>query len=237
MIMTVRNMSRYIVDSYYQNYKNSVSSDPSAADKKTGTKNSSTDSTSSKKNTSDLSSTYASLLGMSKAGKNAIEKRAADSAGALADSSMSLVSASNYSFANRGTGTVDDGLAEKIKKFANDYNSTINSVKLSDNVNALRYGVSMVNNTKAFSKQLSKIGIKIEDNNTLTVDEDKLKSAKTEDVRKLFSGTNSFGSRMVTRSINLNFAAKNGLGVTYNSSGITNNYTNNFLNTLFNTMG
>ena len=109
-------------------------------------------------------------------------------------------------------------------------------MKLSDNVNALRYGVSMVDTTKAFKKSLAKVGITIEDNNNLKVDEEKLKSANMKDVQNLFSGSYSYGSRMVSRSLNLNFAAKNEIGTTYNSSGLANNYADNIINTFLSTM-
>ena len=68
------------------------------------------------------------------------------------------------------------------------------------------------------------------------VDEDKLKNANLKDVQNLFSGSYSYGSRMVSRSLNLNFAAKNEIGGTYNSSGYMNNYANNIINTFLSTM-
>ena len=232
--MTVSSMSRYVLDSYYNNAASSK--DSSSSSSSTSNTSKSTSSYSARKNNYSKADSYAALFAMSGMGKNAVAKKTADSSRALANSTMNLVSASNYRVTARGSGTVDDGTVSKVKKFVEDYNNTVNSVKLSDNVNALRYGVSMVDTTKAFKKSLAKVGITIEDNNNLTVDEDKLKNANLKDVQNLFSGSYSYGSRMVSRSLNLNFAAKNEIGGTYNSSGYMNNYANNIINTILSTM-
>ena len=224
---TVTSMSRYILDSYYKNAssgKTSISASSSSTDTKKSYSG----------KTDKYSDTYAALLAMGGMNKNNIEKKTLDNANALANSSLELVAASNYRTTARGGDTVNSGLVSKVKKFVENYNNTVNTVKNSDNVNALRYGVSMVDTTKAFKKQLANVGITIEDNNNLTIDEEKLNNAKTSDLSKLFSGSYSYGSRMVSRSLGMSSAARTGLNGTYTAGGQTNSYANSVFNTIFN---
>ena len=237
---TVSSMSRYILDSYYKsaasgnsNYTNNTSSDKAASET---LKNSSSDKYNTKNNKYSKSDSYAALIAMGGMNKNNLAKKTVDTANSLANSSLELVAASNYRTSPRGGDNVNSGLVSKVKKFVESYNNTVNTVKNSDNVNALRYGVSMVDTTKAFKKSLAKVGITIEDNNNLTIDEEKLNNAKTSDLSKLFSGSYSYGSRMVSRSLGMSFAAKSDITGTYNAGGSLNSYTNSVFNTIFNGM-
>ncbi len=232
-MITVSSMSRYVLDQYYKKAGVTGNEEKDLNSSLNDLQKATRDNYNGK--TVKYSDSYAALISMGSTGKNNLAKKTADSSGALANSSMSLVSPANYSYAYRGSTGVNEGIVGKVKQFVEDYNSTINTVKNSDNVNALRYGVSMVDTTKAFKKSLAKVGITIKDNNNLEIDEEKLKNANVNDVKKLFSGNYSYGSRMVSRSLGMNFAAKSEVKGTYNSAGQMNNYSNP-LYTILNSM-
>ncbi|MBO4799079.1 MAG: hypothetical protein J5489_00375, partial [Lachnospiraceae bacterium] len=84
---------------------------------------------------------------------------------------------------------------------------------------------------------LSKVGISIDENNNLKVDSETLSAAKTEDLKTLFNGSNSFGQQISEKAGQIEGMSKNtvnkiskmydGAGAyrpTFNPDSIINNY-------------
>ncbi|MDD3414662.1 MAG: hypothetical protein PHY47_11765 [Lachnospiraceae bacterium] len=109
-----------------------------------------------------------------------------------------------------------------LKSFVDNYNSVINSAGDSSNSSILRQTVSLVKNTIANEKMLSSVGITINKDNTLSIDESNCKKANINDLTSLFSGSGSFASQVSAKASSIAFYAKNAAsGVsTYTSAGL-----------------
>ncbi|MBQ4225945.1 MAG: hypothetical protein II664_06490, partial [Oscillospiraceae bacterium] len=111
-----------------------------------------------------------------KARTSAIEKEAADSAAALRTSALEL--AGGKVLSPDENGEYDrKAVTESIKQFADNYNKTISAVKRSDSEEAIRKNSSMLGSTAAFRNSLSNIGVNVNDDDSISVDEEKLGSA------------------------------------------------------------
>ena len=94
-------------------------------------------------------------------------------------------------------------IAGAVKDFAENYNkvieqsSKVNSKEVSKDVS---YMTSM---TDTFSKVLARIGVSVEDNGKLSVDEDKLKKADVATVKSLFDGNGTYGSQIADKAANI----------------------------------
>lgn len=100
-----------------------------------------------------------------------------------------------------------DALTEKVKAFADDYNSTIDALQKSSSVDALKNGVYMTNTAKAYSGALGRIGIKVGSDNKLTVDEEAFRSADANAVRSILSGSYSFTGKTADKASGISKAA------------------------------
>ena len=81
-------------------------------------------------------------------------------------------------------------------QFVEAYNSTLESAVESDNNSVLRNVVSMTRNTKANKKLLENVGITIDADNKLSIDEKKFKEAQESDLKSLFTGHGSYASHI-----------------------------------------
>ncbi|MCL2055580.1 MAG: flagellar filament capping protein FliD [Oscillospiraceae bacterium] len=117
-----------------------------------------------------------------------------DSSKKLSDSIKELMTSSSHFSGDNA------GMQNKIKEFVSNYNDTVEGLKDSQSMSALRSGVSMVSTSAAHSRSLSNIGITIGADNKMTLNEDKFKSASKEDFSSLFSGHFSYGSKVADRA-------------------------------------
>lgn len=109
-------------------------------------------------------------------------------------------------------------LVDGIKDFANKYNDVIEqSAKVSSKEvsQSMSYMKSM---TSTMSKALSKVGITVETDGKLSVDDDKLNNADISSIKTLFNGSTSYGSQIIDKAseVSKNALAGNSL---YSSSG------------------
>ena len=118
-------------------------------------------------------------------------------------------------------------LSDSVQSFVDDYNSTIDALKGSDSIDALRKGVYMTNTAKAYSRSLSKIGISVGSDNKLSLNKDTLAAADTNTVKSLLSGNYSFTNKTADKAGSINRAASLKAQVTYTSQGLLDYYTNN----------
>lgn len=96
--------------------------------------------------------------------------------------------------------TSGDAVYSKAKDLVNTYNALAKQTGKSDLVSISQSRTWMVNDTKAHEAQWNKIGITIEDDQTLTIDEKKFKEASTSDIKNFLSGASGYASRLSTKA-------------------------------------
>ena len=114
-----------------------------------------------------------------------------------------------------------DTIYKNIKEFADAYNDVVDAGGDSETSSVLRQTLNMVNNTSKNSSMLSKVGITIDSDNKLSVDEDTLKSADLSDLKSLFQGTGSFAYSVWSKASSIEYYAENAAKnqTSYTSSG------------------
>lgn len=110
---------------------------------------------------------------------------------ALAKSADALVTTGSKSLFNKKDMTTDT-ILKGVNSFIDDYNSLIESGAQADTNSILRNTLSMTTLTNAHSNMLSKVGITINSDNTLSIDEESFKSADVTSMKSLFNGSGSY---------------------------------------------
>lgn len=116
-----------------------------------------------------------------------------------------------------------------IQSFVDDYNDVIDAVDNTDSADVLRKGINLANQTNALSKNLAKVGITVNYDNTLSIDKDAFSKASTSDLKSLFSGVGSFAYQVSTDASQIGLAAKKQSSGTslYSNTGAYNYYNYN----------
>lgn len=116
-------------------------------------------------------------------------------------------------------------ILDKLKNFVEDYNSMVKDAGEMDGNNALKAGVRLVDQMKVYKSALSQIGISIESDNTLKIDEEAFNEADMTDVKSLFTGNVSMAKNMQTKILQVYSAANTDLNSTdglYSASAVKN---------------
>ncbi|MCM1056359.1 MAG: hypothetical protein NC517_01955 [Firmicutes bacterium] len=118
----------------------------------------------------------------------------------MKSSLASLQSSGTYTDSENGKSAADK-VVSAVKTFVTDYNNVVNAAKGSTLTGKTAYVANMMSSTSANSGKLSEIGVRVNTNGTLEVDEAKLKAADISSVQKLFSSDDimSYGSRLASR--------------------------------------
>lgn len=117
-----------------------------------------------------------------------------------------------------GKDTYDtDKIISNVKSFVEGYNAYIKSSCDLDTESILRKSLTMTKMTSANAKLLSEIGVKIGEDNTLTIDEEKLKNAKLTTISSLFSGAGSYGDQ-IQQAARQSYKLANSLAYTNNNA-------------------
>ena len=103
--------------------------------------------------------------------------------------------------------STSDEMYKAASQYVESYNGLVKSTTNLDNRSVLRNELSITKNTKANDDLLEKVGIKINSDNTLSIDEKKFKEAKRTDLSSLFTGFSSYASHV-----------SNSAGMIYNSA-------------------
>ncbi|MCM1246432.1 MAG: hypothetical protein NC293_12395 [Roseburia sp.] len=121
-----------------------------------------------------------------------------------------------------------DAIAKAVNSFVSDYNSAIEAGSKSSNQNVVRNTQYMTNMTGIYKNSLSDVGITIGKDNTLSVDENKLKSANIDTLKKVFNGKSSFAAYTASRSESISSSAARAASTasTYGSTGSYNMFNN-----------
>lgn len=115
-----------------------------------------------------------------------------------------------------------DKITKAVKAFISDYNDVIEQAGESNSKEVLRNAVWMTGTTEANENVLSKIGITVGKGNKMELDEEELKSSDIGTLKTLFTGHNSFASKVSTKASSISNAAAWSSG-TYKSNGTYNN--------------
>ena len=121
----------------------------------------------------------------------------------LTDSAKALYTRSNNKvFTKDSGGSYDtDKIYKAVKRFADDYNSMLDTAGKSSTNRISRSVSSMKNETSYKEKPLKEIGITVDEKTgRLSVDETTFKSADTEKIKNLFNGTGSYAYSVATKA-------------------------------------
>ena len=169
-------------------YKSQEDSDTSAV-KKTTTKKSADGST-------DTSS-KASGKQKEESNPNLVAKSAADN---LKNSASALESRALY----QATGTDDNGkdtydrkgIKSAVQSFVSDYNKVLSSAADTKSASVQNKAANLTAATSSNRKLLSEIGITVDKDNKLVIDEEKLDKADVSVMKSLFTGSGSYADRV-----------------------------------------
>ena len=98
---------------------------------------------------------------------------------------------------------------EAASSFVKGYNDMITAAWKTDSKTIANAVDSMTNITKANEKALAEVGIKVGEDNKLTIDPVAFKNANTDNVKTLFNGNGSYGYQVGVSSTMIDFAAQN----------------------------
>ena len=121
----------------------------------------------------------------------------------LTDTAKALYTRSNNKvFTKDSGGSYDtDKIYKAVKRFADDYNSMLDTAGRSSTNRISQSVSSMKNETSYNEKALKEIGITVDEKTgKLSVDETTFKSADTEKVKSLFNGTGSYAYSVATKA-------------------------------------
>lgn len=117
-----------------------------------------------------------------------------------------------------------EAIYKAVNDFVSNYNSVINAANDSENDTVITKASSLATSTYINSNLLSKIGITINDDSTLSIDKDTFMDADMGTVKTLFNGSGSYGYRASAQASLINFAAEREAtrNSTYTVSGTLN---------------
>lgn len=224
--ISIKNGSyKKLLSAYYKKQANE-STTSSTEDKKTNADQTNSDKTkltSTKSNADDLKT---ATMALTSTGKNSLFEKVTKSV--TDEVTGTTTEKTDYDM---------DKIASAISSFAKAYNDTIKSAAETDSTPILRKTAYMVSMTKANKNLLAKVGVTIGSDNTLSVDETKLKSANMNDLKTLFNGTDSYADRVNSKAVDISTASVNelyanrlyGANGKYSTAGISGTLFNQYL--------
>ena len=120
-----------------------------------------------------------------------------------------------------------DAIYDAVKKFADSYNNLIDATDESNTSNITNAAKRMVNLTNANEKLLEKVGITVDEDNKLVVDEEKFKKADMDTVKSLFNTTGGYGYQVDAQAAMINYYAESEASKS-NTYGSNGSYTYNY---------
>lgn len=95
-----------------------------------------------------------------------------------------------------------------VDELVKDYNSVLDTMDKTNSTSILSRAKSMVNNTAVNEKLLAKVGVTINEDNSLSIDKKAFLEADQTTVKNLFSGNGSFAYRISASASLMNYAAE-----------------------------
>lgn len=114
----------------------------------------------------------------------------------------------------------EDAVYNAVSDFVNNYNSVLDAVDDANSTSILQKTLTMVNGTKANESMLNKVGITINDDNSLSLDKEAFNKANATTVKSVFNGIGSFADNVSASASYINYKADN-------EAAKANTYTNN----------
>ena len=93
------------------------------------------------------------------------------------------------------------GLISLIERFTGDYNSLLESLSDLDTDKSANYSKELKSIVSGQSEALQKVGITVDSNGKLVIDEETLKNADKKELKDLFQGENSVAGKVADKSI------------------------------------
>lgn len=100
-----------------------------------------------------------------------------------------------------------NAIYKSVSSFVNDYNKLIKQTGSSETTSVQNRTNTLNGITSANKNLLSKVGITINSDNTLSIDEEKFKAADMTTVKSLFNGNSSYGYRVSAQASLIDYAA------------------------------
>lgn len=129
-------------------------------------------------------------------------------ADALVKEANALTSKGKFNVFQKDDGSYDqEAITKEVSAFVKNYNALVDSSVKTENTAVLRKTLTMVSTTRAYQASLEKAGIKVNSDNTLSIDEEKLAKVSGNDLKRLFQGTNSYGSKIMKQAAAISSAS------------------------------
>lgn len=120
-----------------------------------------------------------------------------------------------------------DAIYKAVKQFANSYNNLVEEACEANTSNISRAAKTLANLTKANERLLNQVGITIDEDNQLQIDEDVFKKADMSKVKSLFNTTGGYGYQASAQASMLRYYAESEASKS-NTYGSTGKYTYNY---------
>lgn len=112
-------------------------------------------------------------------------------------------------------------IRKKVEQFVDGYNNAVKSAQESGNSNVLRSASGLTAQTKTYARDLEKIGLTVQKDNTIKLDGTVFDQSDMKDVENLFTGDFSFGSRTQSRLLQLASDAGSVVSGMYTAGGVS----------------
>ena len=120
-----------------------------------------------------------------------------------------------------GDNTKAEDLLDKAKNFVSQYNSVLGTTESMNSYSILQTAVWGTEQMNLSQGLLNKVGITINDDNTLSLDETKFKAANMSDLKALFSGSGSLADRVAQKASTLYNQSTNQIALNQGKSTYT----------------
>lgn len=158
------------------------------------------------------------------------------SVGNLTGALSTLQDAATYKDTEGGSSAKDKAVSA-VKSYVSAYNDSVESSKKSTLTNVTKNIAGVMKASTANSSDLKEIGVSINSNGTLSLDEKKLSSADADTIKKLFDGkdASSYGSAVASRMNRVSFYTSDPAASGYSATGGYN--TGSYLSSMFSSQG
>lgn len=128
---------------------------------------------------------------------------------ALKKTADELIKSGNKSvFNKKEDGEYDkEAILKKVKEFVEDYNEVIETTNDSNTKSIASTSAAMITLTKTNSSLLAKVGIGLESDGKLSINEEVFNKSHMSTVKSIFNGTGSFGYQISAKASMLNYYA------------------------------
>lgn len=169
--------------------------------------------------------------------KNAIAQKrelteVRDAADSLYKAASKLTDTSTSKSLFKKADKVTNDITSAVKDYVKNYNSLLEEAADTTNSKVTGKVSFMTGQTNAYKSSLENVGITINSDKTLSIDEDTFKKSDISDVKKLFNGSGSMAYQTFVRASDISSAAENASAsvTSYGADGMYNNYYNSAYN-------